>query len=177
MIAVPATIAPTFESIDEVINYALQRAEGLWEEAGNIAFDELRGIPELYGSLSETLIRERLKDLIRYRSHRTRAALLAPQSDRAIADGALVKMAFRNLYEFPIAGGKKLGDAGKAEVQEQSAFYRTQAITELKRAQWLNSIARGMAGREIVRSRYSLEELTQLLGKAEQWASKKGGKK
>lgn len=176
MTALPAREAPAFESIDEIISYAMEKADGLWEEARSIAFGELSKIPSLYDSLSESLIRARIKDIIRKHSHDTRSSLLEPQPDRTRADGALAKMAVRNLYNFPLAGGRKLGDGSKSEVQDQARFYHTQAMTEFKRAHWLTIIAKGMGGREIVKSRYSLEDLTNLLAESEQWA-RKGGKK
>jgi hypothetical protein len=58
--------------------------------------------------------------------------------------------AMRNLLDYPIQGGKRLGDASRAEVQEQAGMHRQLAETNAKRARWFDRIARAMGDAETV---------------------------
>lgn len=67
-----------------------------------------------------------------------------PNPDRAIADGALERVALRHLMEFPLQGGLVLGDATRPEVDAACELYAGLARGNARNEKWLKSISKAL---------------------------------
>ncbi len=72
-----------------------------------------------------------------------------PKPGKSIAL-SLVSATVRGLMDFPLPGGKRLGDASKGEVEAAQWSYRTQADDMNIKARWLQMIASRLHPNDVV---------------------------
>jgi len=75
---------------------------------------------------------------------------------------ALASGTVRTLHDFPLPGGKKLGDALRGEVVAAADFFRGQASDMARKAHWLQHIAQHVPDGKTVRDVLSAERLAEL---------------
>lgn len=72
-----------------------------------------------------------------------------------------------SLMDFPLPGGKKLGDATRAEVSAAAEFYRRQAVDMSSKAVWLRFVAQSVPENQRVSEAMTSERLIELRDRAE----------
>lgn len=85
-------------------------------------------------------------------------------NDRAVS---LIVAQTRELMEFPLPGGLRLGDARKAEVQKAADAYTKQAHTMGIRGTWLENIAAKLSDDQTVEEKFTEKALAALFKRAE----------
>lgn len=89
-----------------------------------------------------------------------------PPGVTPLPSGQLARMARRNVERlldgFRLPRGTRLRDAGRVEIVEAEALYRSQSATMAGRAEWLALIAQGLTENQTVGQRYSEARLVEL---------------
>lgn len=62
-------------------------------------------------------------------------------ANRPAAVAALARGMARSIFDFPLAGGRRLGDATRDEVIEQANLYAAFAADQQRKANWLRAVA------------------------------------
>lgn len=135
-----------------------------------IASGRLSLLLEEDDDIRSAVIDAALSDALRMhleRAHRQERAAIFSQTPQRIPApktniGALANVAARTLMEFPLAGGKRLRDASREEVEEQSVLYLTTGADMARKGTWLRRIAERLDPGQIVADAMTLDEVEEI---------------
>jgi len=132
----------------------LKECDGDVEAASAALYDELDGDKYLLSIIAEQAIREAVKSYVSLAHRNDRVAIIKSIQPRVLdiagAVKRLEKSNTRMILDFPLAGGIKLRDATKEQVQDQADMYgRTERDAAHKRV-WLERIAKLLKPGQVV---------------------------
>jgi hypothetical protein len=148
---------------------AYVRARGNMKRAVELLERMIRADDKLYKEVLDPLLHEACVRLIHAANAKQRMTAwtsveIPTERDGRSAIDALASGTIRalNLMDFPLPGGKPLGDANRQEVIAGARFYAKQANDMAQKAAWLRLVADRMTGRKLVKNCLSVEELLEL---------------
>jgi hypothetical protein len=151
-----------------------QKAGGNVDSAVQLFHQKLERNPSIYKSIVEPLVDWAIRDAVQRVNAQTRASAWSksetepdPQTLRGI-----LQRAGDSLMNYRLAGGKKLGDATKAELLGMEEFMLAHGKTTIMRGKWLGLIAKRLKKEnDIVRKSLTEEDLKKLQEQAERSAA------
>lgn len=147
---------------------ALARANGDWDKAMLILRTMVIDDRMAYERLIEPLIEDGLWTAIRNAAHKQRRSMRrqmvadppvslpiraeqrtvtvrpVPNPDRGAA--GLIAMVERTLHDYPLPGGKRMGDATPTDILDTATYYRRAESTNRREARWFELIHEAMHG-------------------------------
>jgi hypothetical protein len=166
--ATPARKLDQFQSIHALAVHSLECASGNWDKACEIMEQILFNDDEVYTKFGTPLLKSAIRHEIVDCVSSSRDQFWAPpQPDRAKKDGGLLRVAASNLLNFPLAGGLRLGDATKAQLEENANLSLKRARTYALHGRWYELIAKGLKRKETVAEVFDHDQLKRLQEKAE----------
>lgn len=143
-----------------VARKCLAQAEGDWKAAA--ALMTRRAADD--AALRTALLDAAIWYAIRHAAASARPAYFrreaAEESD--LSKRGLRLMAARNMYDYPLMGGLRLGDATREDLAENIAKHEADAATNAKKAAWLTSVSRHVTEDKRVRECLDSEALERL---------------
>lgn len=125
---------------------------------------------QLYDHLIEPMIDDACAEALRKVDKNNRSALRAivrtPNPDRGAA--GIIALVAQTLHEFPLPGGKRLGDATPADVLDAVCYYREREGFMRREARWYELIHEAMQGGSCVEKVLSHDALARLRKRAEE---------
>ena len=153
-------------TITDLARWAMEQAEGNWEEAVRLAMKRLDNEPATREEVLRPLIEVAAKSLVQLETRMERRALWAAERSLPPAElapdaaAALHARAERLLMEYPLRGGKPLGDASRAEVRVEREFAETSSATLAQKARWFGMIERALkTDEDVVRQHITEKQL------------------
>jgi hypothetical protein len=109
---------------------------------------------ELYVELLEPIILRALRHAAMEAMYHERAAIVSSrrpssQPSASLIDG-IKQIAERNLLDFRLSGGKRLGDCTGAEVSADADARQVRINTEMTRVRWLRLVAKALSTPTVV---------------------------
>lgn len=134
------------KKIREIAKWALEKADGQWEEAIRLFHKRLDDDPALRTEIVGGLLAWAIKDAIEETARQDRepywgAQRTAPEDHEGHL-AALKATARMRLMDYRLRGGKRLGEATKADVLIEVKWFRKYGEGCLVRARWFSAIAR-----------------------------------
>lgn len=150
---------------------AMDECHGDRDAAVALLWSWFREDRALYERLIEPLIEDGLYAAVGKVDRDTRAHLrvvgrVAPNPDRGAA--GIAAMVERTMLDWPLPGGKRLGDAGPADLLHAARYYRTQEASARRDARWYELIHEAMHGGSRVEAVLSDAALARLRQRAEE---------
>lgn len=167
---------------------SLEGCGGDWDKAFAALRRLLTDDRELYERLIDPIIDDKCWDAIRHAAHRQRKDLqrematptpllpLRPQQelphlrppnpDKGVP--GIEAMVARKLYNYPLPGGKRLGDATPDDILKAGNYYRTLEATYRREARWFEMIHEAMQGGSCVEKVLPIAALERLRRRAEE---------
>lgn len=133
------------DPVADAAKAALEANNGDVKAATAALEQRVRASRALRDMLTDPLISNACYDAIRRQCHVERRQVWSPPVEKLVATrvaGAhrVVKLAAGNLLTFPLPGGKKLGEATRAEVAQAANFYQSQSDDMGHKARWLQLV-------------------------------------
>jgi len=153
---------PQFTSISAVADWAMDVADGDWQQTDAIIKDLLENDAEIKSALLDPLISKATWAAVRAAGHRRRRKLLhdePPMAEGEDSTTGIKLVSARNWYDFPLPGGKKLGDATHDDLVFAAEFHNLQAVSNASRSRWFTRMADQMPEDSLVRDVLSLEQI------------------
>lgn len=150
--------------VRQVADECIEEVGGDWTAAADRFRQRLDSDRELYDELVAPLIEGAIWDAIRGASSRQRRRFCEESAPAHGSEGAeaLARANERDLLDYPLTGGVRLGDATRDVLIEQIALHRAQARGNLIAATWLRKIADVLKDDERVGDRFDHERLAKL---------------
>lgn len=159
--------------LDDLAREAWQQADGDVDIAVDTVMSKLKADSSLMRAAIEPMLqwacRSAVESIMRASRQQYRQSATVPSQN--VLDG-LRSRAERNLMDFPLRGGKKLGDATGAELIEEAVDRELSATTMIRDARWFRLIASDLsAPTVVVRSELKPADLERLQRKADRQRS------
>jgi len=162
------------KSVNQVAGECLDSVNGDWEAAAKAFSDRLDDEPGLREALVAPLIGGAIWQAIRHAAHNQRYAMVngnGPETGGKDDSSGLELVARRqaeSLLDYPLAGGKRLGDATRTDLETTIAWHQTLAEQNSKKACWFEAIMKHLGAEEGVSVKDVLDDagLQKLLDKA-----------
>lgn len=133
------------------------------EDATDILFDCVVDDKEFLAEKMPQILRAWCYEQISSHVSRIRLASWTAPNYQKQSKTERIRLAFSDkLMDFPLIGGKRLGDASKDEVQASAASYLEQANTLAHRGRWLNAVAKKLNANTTVSQALTEAELREL---------------
>lgn len=128
---------------------AMKEGGGDVQKASRLLEAAVRKNRDLRDALTDPLLANACYDAVRKVCIVERRAIWKPPVEKRVASivtGAkrVVQLAAGNLLTFPLPGGKKLGEATRAEISKAAEFYRSQSADMQSKAKWLQLVAQSI---------------------------------
>lgn len=154
--------ATTRDFIREIVD----AAGGDWNAAVEIGEKRLEKDPDLLAELQNEIVREWLRYRVRQCSASERSGSTVP-FPKANADNpsgllSMAKATQRSLYDEPLMGGKRLGDATRDEILDHVEMHSKLARSNAFKARWFQAIADAMPERARVQDCIAEAELAAM---------------
>jgi hypothetical protein len=140
---------------------AWERREGDVPGAADDLYKTLSRDRVVLTALLPRILRSWCKEQILHRMSELRASVTA--IDTAESSARLRAVVAMTLFDFPLPGGKRLGDANRDEIAEAADQYARQAQTISHRARWLTVVAEKVGRHNRADAALTLAALEQLL--------------
>jgi len=154
------------KSLRHLCSEAMEATGGLKEEAADLVIKKLRNNPDLYcelvGQIIHTAVWRVVGEIMRSDRNTFFGSLTEAGSDNI---SGLRSMAVKNMFDYPLIGGHKLGDASKVELAESIQHHEMYAKANKQKAVWLISIKK-LIGDKIVRDAVTEEQIASLAEEA-----------
>jgi hypothetical protein len=161
--AVPVE-APTLGSL---ARDALADCDGQTEAATQKLTERLLSDGPLLRMVIEEAVHNAVSTRVQASVRGQRQALMGLIANPPKLDGAtLTAVLSRNLLDFPLARGLRLGDATKADVLAQVNLYDAQASDMARKARWLIAVAKATPPHKTVGAVLSADNLERMFEKA-----------
>jgi len=132
-------------AIDEIATEALEKAKGDVIKATAIMAKRVLDNDVLYHRLMDPLVQNACYDVVRGLIRKNRGQIYnMPQPTPERASLGVLSLAtglLATLLDFPLPGGKRLGDATRVEINGHVVFYETQSKDMRIKARWLKLVA------------------------------------
>ena len=174
-------------TLNELVNAAMKESSGGWDDAVEILRKKLRGSKRLFDDVVWPIILISLRYQVRSHDHLDRMSFwnaisavggdgVSGESDMSQARRtALLESTMStigSIYNYPLQGGKKLGDARRSDMQVEISWHDSMAKANGVRADWFKMIvARLPDEKTAVRMALTETEIMEM-GKAAQGGEK-----
>ena len=142
----------------------LETAEGDWRIAADMMERELERNPQTRDALIAPLIKQAVWSAIRAAARDIRSDYKAHgvtvQQDNAEGIRACAR---RSWYDYPIFGGKRLGDATPDEIDEAAQRYQELADANAEESERMRRVRSALKGKKTVRQQLSETKLAALM--------------
>jgi hypothetical protein len=149
----------------------LSDADGDVQSATEALVKVIKKDPQLYRALMDPLVREACYSKVREICRSNRQSVWNTSQPTPVtgqqAISALAQATRSMLLNFPLPGGKALGDATRAEVETASREYLTNGKNMVVKGRWLAAVARLVPRNCVVRQKLTEQKLQSLKSKAE----------
>ena len=149
------------QTIDAIARDCLLDAGGDWQEAAKSMEKTINTDAELKAALLEPMLAKVIWAAIRQAARETRATFWVHGSGTDNVTG-ITEMANRTLLDFPLPGGKRLGDATAEDVEKARGFYHAQAAGNARAARFLAAVKVAMGDSEKVSDALTHDRLETL---------------
>lgn len=161
--------SPPIPSIGSLARDCLRACKGNIVSAAAEMLGRLRDDETLMLACMEELIAEAARVEIEAAHRHTRAAILSGIGKPPRVDGDVKLNAIAatfSLFDYPLAGGLKLGDATRDEIEAQATIHRAAAIDHGHKARWFQAIAAECPAGKPVRAAINAARLEKLFEQA-----------
>lgn len=124
-------------------------------------YAEITSRPDVLNSILPAVVRAWCRDQVGGYAGKLRIAAIAPVTDPARGDRLRVAIA-ATLFDFPLPGGKRLGDANANEIREGAAAYERSAADASHKARWLGVVAQRVGRKNRAENAMTLPQLEAL---------------
>lgn len=173
-----ATAVVERPSARELAQRAMFACKGDPQKAARHLETLIRKDPDLFAELVNDFVRDQCEYLVRSMVHQQRERVLSHASPNHVDEltmtdqhGArVIALAYANvqsIFNFPIPGGKMLGEATGNEVRAAALEYLARGKTNSERGQWLMWIAERVGNQQKVKNALSETEILKLREKVE----------
>ena len=158
-----ATMPPSMPTLGTLARETLDDCDGDTEKATAALSKRLLKDTALLRMVIEQAVRDATYSNVQGALRSSRASLLSIVANPPKLDGTAIAAAMRrNLLDFALAGGLRLGDATKGEVLAQVKRYEEQAGDMAHKARWLKAVADATPARKTVGAALSAERVEKL---------------
>lgn len=155
-----------FVSTRDAAKTAFEQAKGDVTKACALLRKWINRESNLYEMLVEPLIDRAIENQINHLvRERRRCFNNAAQSNERNNTSGLLSMASSNVrdwFDYPLAGGKKLGDATKADLLRETNYYDKSAKTQAHIARWLKRLSKKLSATDNVRDIFNSDSIEKL---------------
>ena len=158
-------------SVHTIAKECLEASGGDWRAAAEMMLQRVAESEELQRELTQPLLKSAVWQSIRAVAQKERRAFKADalgQPREPDQDG-LVELAAsnaRNLLDYPLMKGMRLGDADMVALTEEIELHHAQAQSFAIKARWLSLVQRQLQPGETVREKFSHTGLAALMRRA-----------
>lgn len=128
------------ETFGDLVREAWQANEGSITDASKQLFALFTSRREMVEAMMPQIAKAWCTDQVRHHVGRIRLAAVTP-FDPASGSERLRSVITATLLDFPLPGGKRLGDANSNEVREGAQFYLRSASDASHKYRWLMAVA------------------------------------
>lgn len=140
-----------YPSAPSLVTRAWNESENSIEDAVDILFDCVVEDKEFLADKMPEILRTWCREQISSHVSRVRlTAWTAPNYSKTAKSDRVRNLISNLLMDFPLIGGKRLGDGTKEDVLASAAFYSEQARILSHRGRWLNAVAQKVKGNSTV---------------------------
>lgn len=132
---------PQMSPVSQAAADALQAADGDVRKATEAMLAAVRKSRRLRDALTEPLLETACYAAITAQCRKQRSRIWTPPNYSEAGNGDRVIALARTLLDFPLPGGRRLGDATRAEVVDAARFYTSHAEDMAHKARWLARVA------------------------------------
>ena len=169
--------------LNELVKAAMEESSGDWDGAVEILRKKLRGNKRLFDEVVWPIILISLRYQVRNNDHLDRMSFwgamnkldgdgVSGESDMSQARRtALLESTMSSIgsiYNYPLQGGKKLGDARRADMQVEISWHDSMAKANRVRADWFKMIAARLPDEKTAVRKALTETEIMEMGKAAQ---------
>jgi len=141
---------------------ALEKAGGDTHNAAVILQETVSKRGGLYKALMDPLLTQACRDAIGLVVRTHRKSVWKHRTDSSERVVALAAGNLLSLMDFPLPGGKRLGDASRSEVSTAAEFYDRQAKDMAHKGRWLALIAQSVTDEQTVGQALDENRLSEL---------------
>ena len=149
----------------------LEEADGNWEGAHFLLMKDIESNPDFYKDWVKVMIDQCAWEAVRFASSDTRGTkYLGPQADPNTPDDneGIMAMGRRTLYDWPLMGGKKLGDATRPEVTKMMNYHHQLSDTNGRRGRFFSLVVQELHNDDVtVRTQITIGTLTDMAEKCD----------
>jgi hypothetical protein len=168
---------PETRTLSSISRDALEARDGNWKEAADLTLDELRADAELLWAVVEPHLPKIVWESVRKEAHAMRRSFFHATEDMDEVDAAHEEASKRlrevhknSIYDYPLSGGLKLGDATKPQVLSEADWHAALERGNGRQKWWLRAVARQMPKKDneaIVRDHVAEDVIESLHAEAE----------
>lgn len=148
-------------TLREAVKDAWQGA-GSTEEAVERLLAAAEQSEEVYRALAGPYLRQFAFAAVGNIVQDTRDVIWSRPSAPDARAAALAQVNATTLYDFPLPGGKRLGDATREEIAEAAQFYMKQANDMAWKARWLSAVAAKVPKGKTARKALSIAAIAEM---------------
>lgn len=153
---------PALSPVSQAAVEALVGADGDVKAATAVLLKKVRQSRQLRDALTEPLLEQACYNAITAQCRRQRRQIWTPPNYEAGGNGDRVIALARSLLDFPLPGGRRLGEATRDEVVDAARFYAAQADDMTHKARWLARVAEALSDAQCVADALDEARLAEL---------------
>ena len=157
----------TAEKPSALTRAAWQAHAGDMPGAVTALYNEMLATPAMLNEIMPQVLRAWCRVQIEQHVGMIRAASLRQRHDYSNRSARLQGVFMATLFDFPLPGGKRLGDANAFEIREGAAAYQGTADDAAHKARWLARVAERVGRKNRVEGAVKLAELEALWTESE----------
>lgn len=154
----PKQEVPTIASL---VRDAWEHNEGDMPNATEALFSTVSGDQAMLAHILPGVLKAWCREQINHHVFQLRVAALSPVEDPARSNRLRTAIA-ASLFDFPLPGGKRLGDANASDIREGAALYNRSASDAAHKARWLEAVAEKVGRKNRAESALTLQQLEEL---------------
>lgn len=151
----------TTPTISELVRSAWDGADSDMPAATEALYGAVVSRQDLLNDILPKVVRSWCREQIGEYVGRLRAASL-PEPDDTGRGERLRGVIARSLFDFPLPGGKRLGDANAADIRAGAEAYDRSANDAAHKARWLSRVAERVGRKNRAENALTLQQLEEL---------------
>ena len=153
---------------EPLVNYvraAWQAAPGDMPGAEAALFNVITNDPDLLNEIMPQVLRAWCREQVGQFVGEIRLAAIQPVDNPSQGNRLRAAMA-TSLFDFPLVGGKRLGDANSQEIQASAQAYADTAQDAAHKSRWLSRVAESVGRKNRAEEALTLAKLNELFEEA-----------
>ncbi len=147
------------------VREAWNAADSDMPAAVNALYTDIAGRPVLLNEIMPQILRSWCREQIGEYVGKLRLSSIQPITDPS--QGGRLRTAFAaTLFDFPLPGGKRLGDANAREIKDGAQAYSQTADDAAHKARWLSRVSEVVGRKNRAENALTLDQLTNLFEEA-----------